>query len=91
MKNSYQVRPKVKSPNNDLNDDGLEEVFLYLSGHRVCGHGGCHLVIFQFYKENNKLEYQTARSSSDDILILNRRTNGYHKHCDQVNGWHQHV
>jgi hypothetical protein len=71
--------PSGKIARYDLNDDGLEEVFLYLSGDGLCGRGGCHLIIFQFNKENNRLAYKTAHSSSDDILIVNRLTNsGYH-------------
>ncbi len=71
--------PTGKIAHYDLNDDDREEVFLYLSGHGMCGNGGCHLIIFQFNKDNEKLEYKTARSSSDDILILNNSTNnGYH-------------
>lgn len=71
--------PTGKIARYDLNDDAIEEVFLYLSGHGMCGNGGCHLIIFQFNKDNETLEYKTARSSSDDILILNNSTNnGYH-------------
>ncbi|MDP1559376.1 MAG: hypothetical protein Q8K59_10650 [Nitrosomonas sp.] len=62
----------------DLNDNGREEVFLYTSGNGMCGSGGCHLIIFQFNKENEALEYKTTRSSSADILILNSLTSGFH-------------
>ncbi|MCE7913268.1 MAG: hypothetical protein DYH15_01040 [Nitrosomonas sp. PRO4] len=62
----------------DLNDDDIEEIFLYLSGQNMCGTGGCHLIIFQFNTNNQILEYRTVRSSSDDILILNSLSNdGY--------------
>lgn len=71
--------PTGKIARYDLNDDDIEEVFLYISGHGMCGSGGCHLIIFQFNTENERLEYKTARSSSDDILILNNLTiSGYH-------------
>lgn len=62
----------------DLNDDGIAEVFLYLSGHGLCGSGGCHLVIFQFNEKSKRLAYKTTRSSSNDILILGSMTHGYH-------------
>lgn len=62
----------------DLNDDGIEELFLYTSGYGMCGSGGCHLIIFQFNKKNKIFEYKTVSSSSDDILILNSLTGGYH-------------
>ncbi len=71
--------PTGKIARYDLNDDDIEEVFLYISGHGMCGSGGCHLLIFQFNTENERLEYKTARSSSDDILILNNLAgSGYH-------------
>lgn len=71
--------PTGKIAKYDLNDDAIEEIFLYISGHGMCGSGGCHLIIFQLNPENERLEYKTARSSSDDILILNNLTgNGYH-------------
>lgn len=70
--------PSGKIAQYDLNGDGAAEVFLYLSGHGLCGSGGCHLIIFQFNKENKKLAYKTARSSSDDILILGSVTSGHH-------------
>ena len=67
---TFSSPPEGKIAKYDLNHDGLDEVFLYLSGHGMCGHGGCRLVIFQFNKKNNTLAYKTVRSSSDDILIL---------------------
>lgn len=71
--------PTGKIAKYDLNDDEIEEVFLYISGHGMCGSGGCHLIIFQLNTEDGRLEYKTARSSSDDILILNNLTgDGYH-------------
>lgn len=71
--------PRGKIAKYDLNDDDMEEVFLYIYGQGMCGSGGCHLIIFQFNTENERLEYKTARSGSDDILILNGLTDsGYH-------------
>lgn len=70
--------PAGKIAKYDLNGDGVDEVFLYLYGHGFCGRGGCHLIIFQFNGVAQKLEYKTARSSSDDILIVNSRTEEHH-------------
>ncbi|MCB1986034.1 MAG: hypothetical protein H6936_01500 [Burkholderiales bacterium] len=62
----------------DLNDDGIDEILLYLSGQSLCGRGGCHLVVFQYNDKTHRFEYLTARSSSDDILILRTMTDGRH-------------
>lgn len=70
--------PRGTIANYDLDDDGIEEIFLYTSGYGMCGSAGCHLIIFQLNKENKKLEYRTVHSGSDDILILSSMTNGYH-------------
>ena len=71
--------PKGKIAKYDLNGDGIEETILYLSGTGMCGQGGCHLIFFQLDPENEKLAYQTARSGSADILILDDRSNnGFH-------------
>jgi len=71
--------PTGKIAKYDLNGDDIEEIFVYLSGQNMCGTGGCHLIIFQYSTENQMLEYKTARSSSDDILILNNlSSDGYH-------------
>ncbi|GJL75131.1 hypothetical protein [Nitrosomonas sp.] len=61
----------------DLNGDGTDEVFLYLSGSGLCGSAGCHLIIFQHNAALKRLEYKTARSGTDDIFILDGLTDGH--------------
>lgn len=75
----YEKPPEGKIANYDLNQDGTEEMILYLSGGGMCSRGGCHLIFFQFDPENERLGYKTARSGSADILILDTlSSNGYH-------------
>lgn len=70
--------PQASIARYDLNGDGWKELLLYLSGRGMCGRGGCHLIIFAFNPSKHKLEYQTVHSSSDDILLLNHQSDGYH-------------
>ena len=70
--------PEGKIAIYDLNGDGTEEILLYLSGQSLCGQGGCHLIIFQYNGKAQRFEYLTARSSSDDILILCNIADGRH-------------
>lgn len=75
----FSKPPEGKIANYDLNQDGTEEMILYLSGAGMCGRGGCHLIFFQFDPENERFVYKTARSGSADILILDTlNSNGYH-------------
>lgn len=70
--------PKGEMSKYDLDDDGIEEVFLYLSGFGMCGRGGCKLIILQRDGRHNGLEYKTKLTASNDILILSKTTDGYH-------------
>ncbi len=75
----YAKPPEGKIAKYDLNQDGTEEMILYLSGAGMCGRGGCHLIFFQFDPENERFTYKTARSGSADILILDTlSSNRYH-------------
>lgn len=75
----YAKPPEGKIAKYDLNQDGTEEMILYLSGAGMCGRGGCHLIFFQFDPENERFVYKTARSGSADILIVDTlSSNGYH-------------
>lgn len=70
--------PEGKIATYDLNGNDIDEILLYLSGQGLCGRGGCHLIIFQYNGKTHRYEYLTARSSSDDILILRDFTDGRH-------------
>lgn len=70
--------PEGKIAKYDLNDNGTNEILLYLSGRGLCGRGGCHLIIFQYSGKTLRFEYLTAHSSSEDILILHDLTDGRH-------------
>jgi hypothetical protein len=78
--------PTGKIAKYDLNGDETEEVFLYLSGHGLCGRGGCHLIIFKFDVSTQRFEYKTVRSSSDDILVLDSQTEGYQNLAIRLTG-----
>ncbi|SFK60772.1 hypothetical protein SAMN05216302_101067 [Nitrosomonas aestuarii] len=69
--------PKGEIAKYDLNDDGIDEVFLYLSGSGLCGSAGCHLIIFQHNATLKRLAYKTARSGTNDIFILEGLSDGH--------------
>ncbi len=69
--------PKGEIAKYDLNDDGIDEVFLYLSGSGLCGSAGCHLIIFQHNSALKRLAYKTARSGTNDIFILDGLADGH--------------
>lgn len=60
----------------DLNDDGLDEVFVYLMGSFFCGTGGCDLLLFTDTKNGYSLinEFSTVRIP---VIVSNEKTNGW--------------
>jgi hypothetical protein len=56
----------------DLNDDGNKEIFVGLRGSYFCGSGGCTT-----YLLDNQGNVITKFSVSRDIVIDNKKTNGY--------------
>lgn len=60
----------------DLNDDGTDEVFVYLEGPFVCGTGGCSAVLFR--QENGKYLPLTRFSLvRTPVIVSEEKTNGY--------------
>ncbi|MBA2174900.1 hypothetical protein H0266_08345 [Halobacillus locisalis] len=60
----------------DLNDDGIEEVFVYLVGPFVCGTGGCSAVLFG-QKEGEYLPLSRFSLVRNPVIVTNTVTNGY--------------
>jgi hypothetical protein len=56
----------------DLNDDGMKEIFVGLTGPYFCGSGGCTI-----YLLDNQGNAITKFSVSRDIVIDHKKTNGY--------------
>jgi hypothetical protein len=56
----------------DLNDDGNKEIFVGLTGPYFCGSGGCTT-----YLLDNQGNFITKFSVSRDIVIDNKKTNGF--------------
>ncbi|WLR51157.1 hypothetical protein LC040_18655 [Bacillus tianshenii] len=69
----------------DLNDDGEEEVFVYLVGPFVCGTGGCSAAIFETINGEYRLlsRFSLVRSP---IIIEEKKSNGYRNIVMYVSG-----
>ncbi|MDV3427899.1 MAG: tetratricopeptide repeat protein [Bacillota bacterium] len=69
----------------DLNEDGIPEVFVFLTGPFVCGTGGCSGAVFK--QEDD--EYKLLSSFSlvrNPVIISNTKTNGYRDIIMYVSG-----
>lgn len=68
---------QFKSAFVDLKDDGRFDVLVYISGPRLCGSGGCGLVILA----PSKSTYRVITSTTitwPPIRVLESKTNGWH-------------
>ncbi|WP_226578165.1 hypothetical protein [Halobacillus litoralis] len=60
----------------DLNEDGVPEVFVYLSGPMVCGTGGCSAILLE--KKDNRYQVKTKFSLvRSPVIVSNEKTNGW--------------
>ena len=84
------VRFNFKAVSIDLNDDGIEEVIVYMFGPDHCGSGGCQSYILQnTFGEVSERDYDNAEVIAEDwktigspfpgdiIFISSNKTNGY--------------
>lgn len=61
----------------DLNDDGRDEVIVYLEAQGWCGSGGCNT--FVLTREENSYRIVTRITiTRPPIRVLNRKSNGWH-------------
>ena len=61
----------------DLNDDGITEALVYLSGPEWCGSGGCSLLILRSDGPSWKVITQTTVTQLP-IRVLSAKANGWH-------------
>jgi hypothetical protein len=61
----------------DLNDDGSDEVFVYLMGPFFCGTGGCNLLVFTGADDGYAL-VNNFPISREPVMVSPERTEGWH-------------
>jgi hypothetical protein len=61
----------------DLNDDGIPEAILYLTGNQWCGSGGCTLLILQRAEKSWRVISQIT-ICRPPIRVLTEVSNGWH-------------
>lgn len=60
----------------DLNDDGVDEIIIYIVGSKWCGSGGCTALIAR--EEDNQYKLITKVTVlTPPIIVTNDKTNGY--------------
>lgn len=65
------------SARDDLKDDGVQEVIVYLMGARWCGSGGCSCLVLAPQGASYKIVTKTTVTQLP-IRVLSTRTNGWH-------------
>lgn len=60
----------------DLNNDGNDEVFVYLMGGMFCGSGGCNLKVFSKGMDGYSLLADIS-TSRPPIIVVESQSNGY--------------
>lgn len=61
----------------DLNDDGVDELVIYLSGRASCGSGGCHMLVLA--REGTSFRVVTETTiTRPPIRMLAAKSNGWH-------------
>jgi len=77
--------PQYKYAFGDLNEDGIDDAVVLITGNGYCGSGGCALVIFKGIAGSYKLiSYSTI--SNEPILLLNEKRKGWHTLSVRVAG-----
>lgn len=61
----------------DLNEDGVDEIFVYENNKIVCGYNVCAITVFKRDSHNNLLALLKT-TSSNIISIIPTKTNGFH-------------
>jgi len=67
----------------DLNDDGVKEAIVYLTGREWCGSGGCTTLILEPQKRSYRVVTRITITQLP-IRVLDSETNGWHDLAVQV-------
>lgn len=70
------MKSRFAAARADLNNDGNDEVFVYLMGGMFCGSGGCNLMVFSNGMDGYSLLADIS-TSRPPIIVAESQSNGY--------------
>ena len=77
--------PQYKYAFADLNDDGIDDAVVLITGRDYCGTGGCSLVIFKGTAGDFKL-VSSSTITREPILLLQEKNHGWHSLSVLISG-----
>lgn len=77
--------PQYKYAFVDLNEDGIDDAVVLMTGNDYCGSGGCTLLVFKGIAGSYKLVSYSS-ISNEPILVLNEKRKGWHTLSIRVAG-----
>lgn len=80
-----EISAQYSAAFQDVNDDGIPEAFVYLTGGRWCGSGGCSLLVLKQAGSSWQVVTRTTITRLP-IRMLTKKSNGWHNISVWVEG-----